>query len=112
MTIKVTEAAAARVVNYLGKRGHGLGLRLGVRKTGCSGYAYTFDYADRVTESDVVFEDREVKLVVDRANLAFLDGAILDFKREGLNEGFRYQNPNEEDQCGCGESVSFQSGGH
>lgn len=107
MSITLTEAAADRVQRFIEKRGRGIGVRLGVRKTGCSGYAYVIDFADSVDEGDAVFEDQEVKVVVARDHLPFLDGTELDFTREGLNETFVFRNPNVKEECGCGESISF-----
>lgn len=107
MAITLTDAAAGRVKNFLEQRGRGIGVRLGVKTTGCSGLAYTIEYADRVGVDDQVFEDRGVKVLIDAASLAYLDGTEVDFAREGLNEGFRFNNPNEKDRCGCGESFSI-----
>lgn len=107
MSITLTEAAADRVQRFIEKRGRGIGVRLGVRKTGCSGYAYVIDFADSVDDGDAVFEDQEVKVVVARDHLPFLDGTELDFTREGLNETFVFRNPNVKEECGCGESISF-----
>ena len=104
MAVTLTEAAARHVQSFLGKRGKGLGVRLGVKTTGCSGLAYQLDYVDEPVPGDVVFEQHGVKLLIDPKNLAFIDGTELDFVREGLNEGFRFNNPNERDRCGCGES--------
>ena len=106
MTISLTESAANRVRTFLSARGHGVGLRLGVRKTGCSGFAYVINYADNVDPQDLIFEDRGVKLFVDRASLSLLDGTIVDFVKQGLNEAFRFKNPNVKGECGCGESFS------
>jgi iron-sulfur cluster assembly protein len=106
MTVKLTESAAHRVARYLQKRGHGVGLRVGVKKTGCSGYAYQLDYADQVEDGDVVFEDRGVKLIVDNSSLPFVDGTEVDFVKDGLNEAFRFRNPNAKGECGCGESFN------
>ena len=105
-TVTLTEAAADRVKRYLASRGKGLGVRLGVRTSGCSGMAYVVEYADGLEEGDRVFEDKGVKLVVDAKSLAYLEGTELDFGKEGLNEGFRFNNPNEKGRCGCGESFS------
>ena len=109
MTIKLTESAAKQIRFQLARRGKGLGLRLGVKKVGCSGYAYAFDYADEVGAGDRVFEARDVKVVVDADNLAFLDGATLDFVTEGLKQTFRLDNPNVDATCGCGESFSVKA---
>lgn len=104
MTVTVTEAAARHVTKYLARRGKGVGVRLGVKTTGCSGLAYKLEYADEVAPEDIVFEDRGVTVLIDPKSLAYLEGTELDFVREGLNEGFRFSNPNERDRCGCGES--------
>ena len=104
MSVTMTQAAATHIQNFLIKRGKGLGLRLGVRTTGCSGMAYKLEYADAVEADDNVFEAFGVKLLIDPKSLAYLDGTELDFTREGLNEGFKFHNPNERDRCGCGES--------
>ncbi len=106
MSITLTDAAANRVKSYIGRRGKGMGLRVDVKKTGCSGLAYVVDYADAVEADDTVFEDKGVKVVVDSSKLGFLDGTVIDFAREGFNEGFKFKNPNEKDRCGCGESFS------
>ncbi len=106
MTISLTESAANRVRSFLSARGHGVGLRLGVRKTGCSGFAYVINYAEDVNPEDHIFEDRGVKVFVDRASLSLLDGTIVDFVKQGLNEAFRFRNPNVKGECGCGESFS------
>jgi len=106
MTISLTESAANRVRTFLSTRGHGVGLRLGVRKTGCSGFAYVINYADNVDPQDYIFEDRGVKVFVDRASLSLLDGTIVDFVKQGLNEAFRFRNPNVKGECVCGESFS------
>jgi iron-sulfur cluster assembly protein len=104
MAVSLTEAAARHVRRNLERRGRGLGVRLGVKTTGCSGLAYKLEYVDELAAEDVVFEDHGVKLLIDPKSLAVLDGTELDFVREGLNEGFRFNNPNERDRCGCGES--------
>ncbi|MDG2375413.1 MAG: iron-sulfur cluster assembly accessory protein [Woeseiaceae bacterium] len=106
MTISLTEPAAERVRNYLESRGSGVGLRLGVKKTGCNGFAYVVNYADEVTEEDRVFQDRGVTVVVDEKSLELIDGTEVDFIKEGLNEAFRFRNPNISGECGCGESFS------
>ena len=107
MPISLTPAAADRVQKYLSARGHGLGLKLGVRKTGCSGFAYVIDYADQQTPRDLVFEDRGVKVFVDPDSLPLIDGTTVDFVKQGLNEAFRFRNPNIKGECGCGESFSI-----
>ena len=104
MPVTVTEAAARHVNRYLTKRGKGVGVRLGVKTTGCSGLAYTLEYVDDLASEDMVFEGHGVKVLVDPKSFAYIDGTQLDFVREGLNEGFRFNNPNERDKCGCGES--------
>jgi iron-sulfur cluster assembly protein len=106
MAISLTESAAQRVRSFLSSRGHGAGLRLGVRKTGCSGFAYVVNYADDVKPDDLVFEDHGVKVYVDPKSLPLLDGTIVDFVKQGLNEAFRFRNPNVKGECGCGESFS------
>ncbi|MEW6354473.1 MAG: iron-sulfur cluster assembly accessory protein [Pseudomonadota bacterium] len=106
MAITLTEKAAARVQTLLAKQG-GVGLRVGLRKAGCSGMAYTFDIAPQAGADDQVFESHGAKVLVDRETLIFLDGAQLDYVRDGLNEMFRLRNPNEKAACGCGESVAF-----
>jgi len=106
MAISLTESAADRIRAFLAARGHGVGLRLGVRKTGCSGFAYVVNYADEVQADDVVFEDRGVKVYVDPGSLPLIDGTTVDFVKQGLNEAFRFRNPNVKGECGCGESFS------
>jgi iron-sulfur cluster assembly protein len=106
MAISLTQSAAARVSSFLEKRGHGVGLRIGVRRTGCSGYAYTIDYADSVEAGDLVFDERGVKVIVDPESLALIDGTEVDFVKDGLNEAFKFRNPNVKGECGCGESFS------
>ena len=106
MSISLTEPAAERVRNYLADRGTGIGLRIGVKKTGCNGFAYVINYAEQVDDDDVVFEERGVKVVVDRESLELIDGTEVDFIKEGLNEAFRFRNPNITGECGCGESFS------
>jgi len=107
MSIELTENAARHVQTMLEKRGHGLGLRLGVRQSGCSGFAYVVDYADKITENDVVFETRSIKVVVDKASLPSLDGTQVDYATNSvLNQGFDFHNPQVQSMCGCGESFS------
>lgn len=107
MSVSLTERAARHVDRYLNKRGKGIGLRLGVRTTGCSGLAYKLEYVDESAPEDQVFESHGVKVFIDPKSLAYLSGTELDYTREGLNEGFRFNNPNERAQCGCGESFTI-----
>ena len=107
MAITLTESAADRVRNFLSRRGAGVGLRVGIKKTGCSGFAYVVNYADAVDDDDVVFDDAGVKVVVDRQSLEYIDGTEVDFVKEGLNEAFRFRNPKATGECGCGESFSI-----
>ena len=104
MAVTLTEKAAKHINRYLERRGKGVGLRFGVRTTGCSGLAYKLEYVDEAAPEDNVFESHGVKVFVDPKSLPYIDGTELDFVREGLNEGFRFNNPNERDRCGCGES--------
>jgi iron-sulfur cluster assembly protein len=106
MTISLTQSAAARVKSFLEKRGSGVGLRIGVRKSGCSGWAYTIDYADAVQPDDVVFDREGVKVIVDNDSLELIDGTEVDFVKDGLNEAFKFLNPNVKGECGCGESFT------
>jgi iron-sulfur cluster assembly protein len=106
MSITLTETAARHVANHLVKRGKGIGLRLGVRTSGCSGMAYKLEYADEARPEDLSFESHGVTVYVDPKSLPYLDGTELDFAREGLNEGFRFNNPNVKDACGGGESFN------
>jgi iron-sulfur cluster assembly protein len=108
MAIQLTERAARQIQKSLAKRGTGLGLRVGVRQVGCSGWTYTFDYADQVGANDALFEQHDARLVVDGEALRFLDGATLDYVREGLKESFKFDNPNVKNACGCGESFSIE----
>ncbi|MED5535464.1 MAG: iron-sulfur cluster assembly protein IscA [Pseudomonadota bacterium] len=107
MAISLTESAAERVRGYLERRGHGVGLRLGIKKTGCSGYAYVIDYADDINPDDVVFDVLDVKVIVDNDSLQLIDGTQVDFVKEGINEAFKFRNPNVKGECGCGESFSI-----
>jgi iron-sulfur cluster assembly protein len=106
MSIQLTPAAAERVASFLAARGKGIGLRLGVRKTGCSGFAYVVNYADEQQADDRVFEHRGVKVFVDPESLPLVEGTTVDFVKQGLNEAFRFSNPNIKGECGCGESFS------
>ncbi|MGF1680551.1 iron-sulfur cluster assembly protein IscA [Photobacterium makurazakiensis] len=106
MAISITEAAASRVAAFLENRGKGLGLRLGVRTSGCSGMAYIIEFVDQLDEGDQVFEENGVKIIIDAKSLVYLEGTELDFAKEGLNEGFKFNNPNVSSECGCGESFN------
>jgi len=106
MSIQLSEIAATRVQNFLANRGKGIGLRLGVKTTGCSGLAYVIEFVDEIQADDEVFESRGVKVVIDHKSLLFLDGTEVYFGKDGLNEGFLFKNPNAKDACGCGESFT------
>ena len=106
MSVTITDAAARHVTRYIAKRGKGVGVRLGVKTTGCSGLAYKLEYADEIAPEDVVFDNNGVKVLVDPKSMAYIDGTELDFVREGLNEGFKFNNPNAKNSCGCGESFA------
>ena len=106
MSISLTESAADRVKTFLEKRGKGIGLRLGIKTSGCSGLSYMLEFVDALNEDDQVFEQHGVKVIVDTKSLVYLDGTQLDFVKEGLNEGFKFTNPNVKDECGCGESFN------
>ena len=108
MTISVTEHAAKQIRNQLAKRGAGVGLRVGVKKVGCSGLAYTFDYADEIQPGDRLFEAHDAKVVVDADALAILDGSRLDFVKDGFKQVFKFDNPNIDSTCGCGESFNVK----
>ena len=107
MSVTLTEAAAKHVQKYLARRGKGVGLRLGVKTSGCSGMAYKLEFADQVEPDDKVWESFGVKVLVDEKSLSYLDGTELDYTREGLQEGFKFHNPNEKSRCGCGESFQI-----
>ncbi|PJC86175.1 iron-sulfur cluster assembly protein IscA [Vibrio sp. HA2012] len=106
MAITMTQAAASRVKAFLDNRGKGIGLRLGVKTNGCSGMAYVLEFVDQLNQEDQVFETNDVKIIIDAKSLVYLDGTELDYTREGLNEGFKFNNPNVKDECGCGESFN------
>ncbi|MEM9208352.1 MAG: iron-sulfur cluster assembly accessory protein [Pseudomonadota bacterium] len=106
MAISLTKPAAHRVKTYLDARGTGIGLRVGVKKTGCNGFAYVVNFAESVGDDDIVFEDRGIQVVVDKDSLALIDGTEVDFVKDGLNEAFSFRNPNVTGECGCGESFS------
>lgn len=107
MALSMTEKAANHVQKAITQRGKGLGLRLGVKTTGCSGMAYVLEFADEIEEQDQVFESNGVKIIVDPKSLSYIDGTELDYVRQGLNEGFEFRNPNVKDECGCGESFNI-----
>lgn len=107
MSVTLTEAAAKHVQKYLARRGKGVGLRLGVKTSGCFGMAYKLEFADQVEPDDKVWESFGVKVLVDEKSLPYLDGTELDYTREGLQEGFKFHNPNEKSRCGCGESFQI-----
>lgn len=106
MSITLTASAAERIKSFLDNRGKGVGLRLGVKTTGCSGMAYIIEFADEIDDDDNVFEDKGVKVLIDPKSLIYLDGTEVGFTKEGLNEGFKFNNPNVKDSCGCGESFT------
>ncbi|CAI0704713.1 iron-sulfur cluster assembly protein IscA [Serratia ficaria] len=106
MSITMSDSAAQRVQAFMNNRGKGLGLRLGVRTSGCSGMAYVLEFVDEMNDDDIVFEDKGVRVIIDGKSLVYLDGTELDFVKEGLNEGFKFNNPNVSSECGCGESFN------
>lgn len=106
MAITLTERAAMQIRKQLHKRGHGIGLKLGVKKSGCSGFSYVLDYADQLSDNETVFELHDVKVIVNNQDLNVLEGVELDYAREGINEAFKFNNPNVTGTCGCGESFS------
>jgi iron-sulfur cluster assembly protein len=107
MAVSITKSAAKRVQLFMSERGNSVGLRIGVKKTGCSGYAYVVDYADLINADDVIFEEHGIKVVVDPKSLELIDGTEVDFIKEGMNEVFRFRNPKVKGECGCGESFSI-----
>jgi len=106
MSISLTETAARHVADQLASRGHGIGIRVGVKTTGCSGMAYVLEFVDKLEVGDRVFEGHGVKVVVDPKSLVYIDGTEMDFVKQGVNEGFEFKNPNARGECGCGESFS------
>lgn len=106
MAITMTTPAVERVKAFLQNRGRGLGLRVGVKTTGCSGLAYVLEFVDELNDDDAVFDIDDVKVIVDRKSLVYIDGTELDYVKRGLNEGFEFNNPNVKDECGCGESFT------
>lgn len=107
MAVTLSAAAADRVRSFIAARGHGLGLRLAIKRTGCSGYAYVVNYAEAIGADDTVFEDQGVKVVVDATSLPLVDGTEVDFVKQGLSEAFKFRNPKARSECGCGESFSL-----
>ncbi len=107
MGISMTETAASRVRDFLVNRGKGEGIRLGVKTSGCSGMAYVIEFVDEIEATDEVFEEHGVKLIVDQKSMVYLDGTVVDYSKEGLNEGFKFTNPNANGECGCGESFTI-----
>ena len=108
MTITLTEKAAKHVQQQLAKRGNGIALRVGIKKSGCSGFAYTYDFADEINTHDRLFASHDVQVVIDEKDLPFLNGALIDFTQEGLSSFFKLNNPNIDNTCGCGESFSLK----
>jgi iron-sulfur cluster assembly protein len=108
MSIQFTESAARQIRKQLEQRGRGVGLRVGVKKVGCSGFAYTYDYADEIRSDDQLFQDHDTQIVIDRQSLEFMDGSTIDYVKEGLKQAFKISNPKVEATCGCGESFSVK----
>lgn len=106
MAITLSDAAAERVKSFLANRGKGLGVRLGVTTTGCSGLEYVLEFVDEINDEDILYEDKGVKVVIDPKSQPYLEGTRLEFIKEGLNEGFEFVNPNAKGECGCGESFT------
>jgi len=106
MSIVLTDTAAVKMQDSLKQRGNGIGIRLGITTTGCSGFAYVMEFVDAVAEDDDIFEDKGVKVIVDKKSQVYLDGTEVDYVKNGLNEGFEFSNPNSKGECGCGESFS------
>ena len=106
MGITLTQAAADRMSSFLANRGKGVGVRLGVKTSGCSGMAYVMEFVDDLNDDDEVFEERGVRVIIDQKSLVYLDGTEVDYGKEGLNEGFKFNNPNARNECGCGESFT------
>ena len=106
MAVTLSDSAAERVKKFLSGRGKGVGVRLGVKTTGCSGLSYVLEFVDDVSADDAVFTDKGVQVIVDKKSLVYIDGTQMDFVKEGLNEGFKFTNPNTKAECGCGESFT------
>ena len=111
MSITLTESATRQITAHITERGEGIGLRLGVKRSGCSGFAYVVDVADHISRDDVILENRGIKIVVNSEHVPLLEGTEIDFVRQGLNDSFRFRNPNASGECGCGESFSVDSPG-
>ncbi len=107
MAISISSTAAKHVAHQLADRGHGIGIRVGVKTTGCSGMAYVLEFVDKLEVGDQVFEEQGVKIIVDPKSLTYIDGTEMDFVKHGVNEGFEFKNPNAKGECGCGESFSI-----
>jgi iron-sulfur cluster assembly protein len=106
MALSVTTGAALRIKDFISKRGRGIGLRVGVKTTGCSGLAYKLEFVDQLNEDDVIFLSHDIQIIVDKKSLEYIDGTTLDYTKEGLQEGFKFTNPNVKAECGCGESFT------
>ncbi len=107
MAISISDTAARHVAEQLAERGHGLGIRVGVKTTGCSGMAYVLEFVDKLEVGDEIFEEQGVKIIVDPKSLVYIDGTEMDFVKQGVNQGFEFKNPNAKGECGCGESFSI-----
>lgn len=107
MAISISDTAARHVADQLAERGHGIGIRVGVKTTGCSGMAYVLEFVDKLEVGDEIFEEQGVKIIVDPKSLVYIDGTEMDFVKQGVNEGFEFKNPNAKGECGCGESFSI-----
>ncbi len=107
MSISISKEAAKHISNQLQKRNHGIGIRVGIKNSGCSGFAYYLEFVDYINKDDLEFKSENISIIVDQKSFIFVDGLNLDFVKDGLNEGFQFNNPNEKNSCGCGESVSF-----
>ncbi len=107
MAISISDTAARHVAAQLAERGHGIGIRVGVKTTGCSGMAYVLEFVDKLEVGDEIFEEQGVKIIVDPKSLVYIDGTEMDFVKQGVNQGFEFKNPNAKGECGCGESFSI-----
>jgi len=106
MALSVTNNAAIRIKDFIDKRGRGIGLRIGIKTTGCSGLAYKLEFVDKINDDDLIFVSCDIQLIVDKKSLQYIDGTVLDYTKEGLQEGFKFTNPNVRGECGCGESFT------